>query len=364
MNLIYDYYLASSYLLSNKTRIKLLGAFKSSKAVYDADESELLKLDFLKPEAISFLLENKDMRKLKADISYMKDKEIGLVTIADEKYPSLLKNIYDPPFALFYKGNFPTNDDRSVAVVGARRCSAYGELMARDIGHALAKAGFCVVSGMAKGVDGYSHDGALVGKGRTYAVLGCGVDICYPGQNKLLYEGIQKNGAVISEYLPGTNPLPANFPRRNRIISGMSKAVIVIEAKEKSGSLITADMALEQGRDVYALPGRVTDDLSAGCNRLIEQGAGIIRSVESLIAELTEGEEINKIMSVGSNSNEIKLEKEEKKVYSCFDFYAKSIDSVQAETGMDLLLLLSVIMNLCKKGLIKETFKNEYIRLL
>lgn len=363
MSSMCDYFMASLIGLGCNTKRKLLSAFGSSAAIWEADDKTLKESGILNDDHISILLDSKDEHRLISEFEEMKAKGIRLVTMEDEEYPRQLLTISDPPYGIFYKGRMPSSDESMISIVGARNCSAYGQTMARELAKALSKQGYSIVSGMAKGIDGYAHDGALVAKGRTYAVLGCGVDICYPRSNKVLYDAIIENGGILSEYPPGTNPLPTFFPMRNRIISGLSRAVIVAEARERSGSLITADLALEQGRDVYAVPGRITDDMSTGCNRLIAQGAGIVYSKESLISDLSELAGLSVVNGLTFPRKEIELEKEENKVYSCFDFYAKSIDSVQSETGMDLLRLLSIIMSLCEKGLLKETFKNEYIRL-
>lgn len=204
-------------------------------------------------------------------------------------YPDKLMAIDDPPSALFVRGKLPGKDIPTVAVVGARKCSPYGREVARALGRRLAENGIQVVSGMAAGIDGISQKGALQAQGATFAVLGSGVDICYPHENQDLYQRLcrgENGGGVISEYVPGTEPAAWNFPMRNRIISALSDVLIVVEAKEKSGTFITVCQALEQGRDVYAIPGRMGDSLSYGCNRLIAQGAGILYDMDEFIREI------------------------------------------------------------------------------
>ena len=192
----------------------------------------------------------------------------------------------DPPKGLYVLGALPADDLPSVAIVGSRMCSPYGRKMAYQFGLELAARGVQIVSGMALGIDGYAHEGALAGGGRTLAVLGSGADVCYPEKNRHLYRDIPKRGGVLSEEEPGTPPLPYNFPKRNRIISALSDLVLVVEARKKSGSLITADSALEQGRTVMAVPGRVGDALAEGTNYLIAQGADIAWSVEAVLDAL------------------------------------------------------------------------------
>ena len=199
---------------------------------------------------------------------------IGFISALEEGFPEKLREIPDPPFGIYYKGSMPVENEPAAAIIGARLASGYGREQARRFGRRIGARGISVISGMARGIDGIAQKAALDAGGRSYAVLGCGVDICYPEENRELYQRLQQQGGVLSEYPPGMQPIARLFPPRNRIISGLSDLVLVIEARKRSGTLITVDMALEQGREVYALPGRVSDALSDGCNRLIRQGAG------------------------------------------------------------------------------------------
>lgn len=201
-------------------------------------------------------------------------------------YPQKLMRIPDVPIGIFYLGKLPQPDIPSVAMIGARRYSDYGRCMAEYFADRLARAGITIISGMALGIDGISQRTALKAGGLSYGILGCGVDIIYPPSNRELYEQLIEKGGVLSEYAPGTEPRAMLFPQRNRIISALSDAVLVVEAREKSGTLITVDMALEQGKEVYAIPGRCTDGLSMGCNKLLRQGAGIAVTPEELIEDL------------------------------------------------------------------------------
>ena len=204
----------------------------------------------------------------------LKKAGVRFVAALEERFPQKLKEIPDPPFGIYYKGRMPEENEPAAAIIGARLASGYGREQARRFGRRIGARGIAVISGMARGIDGIAQKAALDAGGKSYAVLGCGVDICYPEENRDLYEQLLQEGGVLSEYPPGTFPDARLFPPRNRIISGLSDLVLVIEARKKSGTLITVDMALEQGREVYALPGRVSDALSDGCNRLIRQGAG------------------------------------------------------------------------------------------
>ncbi len=221
----------------------------------------------------------------------LQEKRIHFVWAGDAEFPKRLRKIPDPPFALYYRGRLPEEERRSVGIVGARMASSYGREQARNFAVELAAGGIQIISGMAHGVDGIAGRGALEVSDASFAVLGCGVDICYPRENRDLYETLCERGGVISEYRPGTEPEARLFPPRNRIISALSDALLVVEARERSGTLITVDCALEQGKDVFAVPGRVCDARSTGCNALIRQGAGIAVSPKALLEELT-GEEV------------------------------------------------------------------------
>lgn len=286
--------------------------------------------------------------------------EYRKITGSDPEYPNRLKEIKSPPKELYIKGRLPDEKVLSVAIVGARECSPYGRRMAQEIGAELARAGIQIISGMARGIDGAAQGGALSAGGATFAVLGCGVDICYPSEHRKLYESLQKEGGILSELSPESPPLPQHFPARNRIISGLSDVVLVIEAREKSGSLITADLALEQGKDVYALPGPVNSNLSRGCNGLIKQGAGIVVSIEDFMEELhiSYSGKMEKI-----EENKILLESAEKLVYTCLDLYPKNLGTLVGETDLTIPELLNVLFRLELKGYIQEISKNYYVKI-
>ncbi len=286
---------------------------------------------------------------------------ISFVSYLDKEYPSKLRNIADPPFALYYIGNLPDENRHTVAIVGARGRSAYGMEVTQRLAQELARAHVQVVSGMARGVDGDAHKGCLKEGGATYAVLGCGVDHCYPAEHRYLYEQIPVNGGVLSEYPPETMPLARLFPARNRIISGLSDCVVVTEARKKSGSLITADYAMEQGKDVYVVPGRITDNLSKGCNTLIRQGAGIILDIEDFMKELSIHTPAD---CVQMDFRKNLLEKDECLVYSLLDFCPTSVGTILEKTSLPLLELLELLERMEHKGLIAEIAPNYYVQSL
>jgi DNA processing protein len=273
-------------------------------------------------------------------------------------FPALLKEIPDPPVGIFCVGELPSDDFYKIAIIGARKCSEYGLLTARTFAKPLAEAGVVVVSGMARGVDSMAHRGALSGGGKTIAVLGCGVDICYPAENQNLRKEIINNGCVISEYPPDTKPVPAFFPARNRIISGLSHGVLVVEAGKKSGTLITVDQALEQGREVFAVPGTISSKLSEGTNQLIKDGAVIASNHSDVLDALGifhESEPVRK-------EKNILLAPEEKQVYDSLDFDPVSIDMLMESTGFDPGKMLLICAQLEIKGLARKLPGSRYIK--
>lgn len=218
----------------------------------------------------------------------MEKNKIRILKREDRDYPQRLREIPKPPKELYVLGRLPREHIPSVAVIGARDCSEYGRYVAARLGSVFGRSGIQVISGMARGIDGIAQEAAVDAGGSSFAVLGSGVDVCYPAGNRRLYEKLKAAGGILSEYSEGTPAIARNFPARNRIVSGLADAVIVVEAREKSGTLITVDMALEQGREVYAVPGRTTDSLSVGCNRLIKLGAGVLLDTDEFLEELKE----------------------------------------------------------------------------
>lgn len=313
----------------------------------------------------------------------MREEGIELVTILDQNYPERLKNIPDAPYCLFVRGRMPAEDIPAVAVIGARECSEYGRYVARELGTSLGRHGVVVVSGMAKGIDGISQEAALEGGGISLGILGSGVDICYPAQNKELYRRLTEGGAVLSTYPLGTPARPQNFPPRNRIVSGLADVVVVIEARARSGTLITVDMALEQGREVYVVPGRVTDRLSDGCNRLIKQGAEVCLSPESFyeeILQLRENRKENKIRprnrkalkeehkhtekeAAAETNPAERLPEELQAVYRVIDFYPKTADEIgQALPEEYRGRIIPYLMRLCMEELILQVSPGHFCR--
>lgn len=283
---IYVCWLCNFPDIGNRQLHQLWELCGSAENVYFADRGRWGQV--LSEKQVKSLVEYTASWKPVEEYSRMRGQGIRLLNVRQGQYPQALKEIPDAPFGLFVRGNLPRTKAPTVAIIGARDCSEYGKYMARELGAAMGKAGVTVVSGMARGIDGIAQEAALAAGGTSVGVLGSGVDVCYPSQNRAIYEALIAGGAVVSSYPLGTPARPQNFPPRNRIVSGLADAVIVIEARAKSGTLITVDTGLEQGKEIYAVPGRVTDRLSDGCNYLIKQGAGVILSPKDFLDELWE----------------------------------------------------------------------------
>ena len=285
------------------------------------------------------------------------EKNVCFITPLEDSYPQRLREIYDYPMGIYVKGKLPEENRPSAAIVGARGCSAYGEQLAREFARVLASEGVQVISGLALGIDGAAHRGAIDAGQATYGILGCGVNICYPSANYKLCEEMLKQGGVLSEFPLDTNPKPMNFPMRNRIISGLSDIVLVVEAKEKSGSLITAELGLEQGREVFAVPGRITDNLSRGCNRLIDQGAHMAISPNDILEYL--GIKYQKKLIL-HEKNINGLAKKEKMVYSCLDFKPKHLEKIISETGIGVSECMGILLELELGGYVFRSGNHYY----
>ena len=271
--------------LTNQTRLALLRHFPAPEDVYYADPEEVLLTEGITREQAK-LLEDKDCSGADRILADCQRLDLDILTIQDAGYPNRLRNIYDPPCLLYVRGRLPAFDDEAaVAVVGTRSCTPYGISSAEKLGYGLAAGGAVVVSGLARGVDSAALRGALRAGGTVTAVLGNGLDVIYPPENQYLYEDVAAAGALVSEYPPGTSPEAMHFPVRNRIMSGLCLGTLVVEAPARSGALITAGTALEQGRDVFAVPGPIDAPASVGCNRLIRDGAGLVTDAWDILGE-------------------------------------------------------------------------------
>jgi DNA processing protein len=271
--------------VGNVTFRRLLDHFGSPEKVLSASEPELAAVKGILPAIVASVLQHDGISWAKEELESIQKCGASLVTFLAPDYPKLLRQLPDPPPYLYVKGAL-RNPDTAIAIVGSRQASGYGIATTQKLARELARHGITVVSGMARGVDAAAHRGALMENGQTIGILGCGIDIAYPRENRALFAEMATRGALVSEFPMGTLPLAENFPRRNRIISGISRGILVVEAAEGSGSLITAQCALEQGRDVYAIPGNIHSSNSRGTNRLIKQGAKLVETVEDILEEL------------------------------------------------------------------------------
>ncbi|MGB4657780.1 MAG: DNA-processing protein DprA, partial [Mobilitalea sp.] len=297
--------------------------------------------------------------KIVESYAKLEKSQIRFITKEDEGYPDKLRQIYNAPFSIYLKGKLPAVGVKVLSVVGARDCSPYGKEMAKYLAGAAAAEGIAVVSGLARGIDAFAHEGAMMGGGSTYAVLGCGIDICYPKENINVYMDIQSTGGILSEYAPGVLPFAGNFPMRNRIISGMCDGILVIEAKEKSGSLITVDMGLEQGKNIYALPGRATDSISEGCNNLIKMGAKLVTSPKDILEDfLPDYEQRQKKQE--RRASIMQMSPDAAIIYQSLSREPKHIEEIAGATQLQMAVLMEELLMLELRGTIKQSLKNYY----
>lgn len=338
---------------------RLLEYFETADKVWYADRDQLSKVPDIPSAIIDEILTKRNQLNPVKELQRLKDQGIGVLFSDEPEYPPLLKEIFDPPKVLYYRGNPAVFGKRTFAIVGARKATHYGLSVSETIAAELAAADVCVVSGMARGIDSAAHKGALNVSGSTAAVLGCGVDVVYPKENRKLMDEIIKTGIVISEFPPGVSPIPGNFPQRNRIISGLSEGIMIIEAAEKSGSLITADFALEQGRDVFAVPGQVTNSLNRGAHRLIKQGARLVETAADVFEELA----IEPSMLESNPKNSINgLTLIDKKIYNIVSDVPVNSEFIIETSGISASEVLSTLLCLELQGLIKQLPGHLYVR--
>lgn len=336
----------------------LLYCFHTPEGVYLASDQELDHLRKKGSHWVEQVVQYRKSRSLEDIVHIHRDQGIQFISQEHPMYPRRLKDLRDKPYGLFYRGRLPEEERKSVGIVGARMCTRAGKERAEQIAAGIADMGGQVISGAAYGIDGAAQWMALQRGGSSFAVLGCGVDCCYPAAHVRLFEELEKNGGILSEYPPGTAPRSVHFPQRNRIISGLSDLVVVVEARRKSGSLITAEYAADQGRPVMAIPGRIEDELSEGCNELISQGAGMILSVDSFLKSLfSDYKKENRKLS-----GKLALAPGEKLVYSSLDLHSKTLWELEDCTALSLAELGEVLMSLELKGLVCEKERGCYVR--
>lgn len=339
---------------------KLLTYFKgNTKNLWDNFDDEKNYLSFLKPETINYLANSRTNFE-EIILKKLSDEKSSIITIYDTLYPIKLKQIYCAPYILYYKGSLNNIDDLSIAVVGSRKATSYGKWVAENLTSELSKLDVNIISGLATGIDTIAHKTALKFKTKTVGIIGCGLDVIYPKSNENLYgEIVEKNGAVITEYPFGMEPMPNNFHYRNRIISGLSDGVLVIEAQEKSGTLITAGHAADQGREIFAVPGNINSLYSKGTNSLIKDGAKITTSVEDIVEEILELKNRKKkshgFIDYSSLSND------EIKIINCLKLGNNTIYEIYEETKIETSSILSLITMLEMKGFVSQIQGNKYI---
>ena len=364
----YRYWMHNLPGIGDRTIEKLLKEFGSARDVYHARNN--LPKQMLRKNTAEEIKEFSKNWEIERQYVKLLESGIRFYSMEDEEYPARLRKLVHPPYALYCMGNMPEEECPSIAIIGARECSEYGRYMAEAFAGKMADAGVAVVSGMARGIDGISQRAAVDKKGRTYAVLGSGVDVCYPASNKKLYQDIQSTGGgILSTFPPGTCPHKTQFPERNRIVAGLSDVILVVEARAKSGTWITVDMALEQGKNIYAVPGRLTDRLSDGCNLLIRQGAGIALTPEDILAELvvlTNRQGHKKRKNTGRKKNDVKSNIDFSKF---LDFYPKSADEILKEmknAGITIEMpgLLTGLIGLCVEGRAKQVAGSHFVKSL
>lgn len=355
--------------VGDRTLLRLIHTFGSPDAVLNATMDDLISAG-CSPELAESLRrgpESSIRRQIDRQVKMVERLKIQTVTLFDHTYPARLRAISDPPPLLYVSGSFSPRDEVAVAIVGGRRATPSGRLITEEIAKDLAGCGVTIVSGLARGIDAAAHRGALTGKGRTIAVLGCGIDRTYPSEHHMLRRNIESHGAVITELPIGAAPQSHHFPRRNRIISGLSLGVLVGEATTDSGSLITSRLALEQGREVFAVPGSPKEESCRGSNRLIKEGAKLIEGAQDILDEILPQVDARQRATLhldGTLMNvAVPLGKEEAVVYEALSHEARSIDTVIERTGLSAAEVSALLLSLELNGRIRQLPGQQFIRL-
>ncbi len=347
---------------------QLIARFGTPVEVFKARQPELTAVKGIRPATVEAIRGFSTKERAKQELELVHKYGVKIITFLDESYPQNLKSIYDAPAMLYVKGNFVETDHFSVAVVGSRHATHYGQNAAEALCCSLVSHGLTIVSGMARGIDTAAHVGALSAKGRTIAVLGSGLDVIYPEENRNLYRKIGENGAVVSEYPFGTPPEPRNFPIRNRIISGLALGTVIVEATQKSGSLITANFALEQGREVFAVPGSINSLRSSGTHKLIKQGAKLVECAEDIVEELRPSIKLSPkpaskaAITPRSQAASLDLSPEEKNVLEMVEEYPQHIDELVRRGNLPVQTINSILLHLELKCLVHQLPGKLFVR--
>jgi DNA processing protein len=347
----------------------LLDRFSEPQAILSATKADLMQVEGVGDEVARSIISWREKVDLDGELARIEKAAVHVVTRDDPEYPRNLREVYDPPIILYVKGTLSERDALAIAVVGSRRTTLYGQDMARKLAYQLGRVGVTVVSGLARGIDTAAHHGALQAKGRTVAVIGCGIDIVYPAENeKLANEIIEKGGAVVTEFPFGVKPDKQNFPMRNRIISGWSLGTVVVEANLKSGALITANQAAEQGRQVFAVPGRADSILSRGTNKLIKDGAKLTEDAEDILGEFEyllpkrATEEAEAATEGGGTKPALVLSELEAKVMAQVGQEETAIDEIIRASGLTTACVSATLLSLEMKRLVRQLPGKLYVR--
>jgi len=330
---------------------RLVAAFGSPAAVFSADERSLGEVAGMGQEKVNNILGFSHWAAAERCLKECEKKGIRIVACEDETYPGVLREVAAAPPVLYIKGEYIPEDRYAIAVVGSRKHTDYGETVALKFSGELAGAGFTIVSGMARGIDTLAHESALSSGGRTLAILGSGIDVPYPPENRRLIQRVSESGALISEFPPGTMPLRENFPRRNRLISGLSLGVLVVEATAASGSLITANYALEQNREVFAVPGNITSETSVGTNRLIRQGAKAVLDTDDIVSELAPA---LKGFIRAEAGKAVTLSADESRLCASLTREPRHVDTLSREVALPVQKMLDMLLMLELKGVVRQ----------
>ena len=359
----YAYWLAKGERIGIVKVNKLLEYFGCAERIYKATEAEIMKSGALNKKDVEILCDLRRSDSFRRELEENEKAGIKFTYYADENYPEKLMNITDPPFSLFYYGELPENDRLSVAVVGARNADYECLQTAEKFATEMAEHNIRVISGLARGIDVNAHIGALKVKGaKTYGILGCGVDICYPRENFRVYEEMKERGGVISEFVPRTSPIARNFPMRNRIISGFSDAVLIVGAGKKSGSLITANLALDQGKDIFVIPGSIHNPHYAGSNYLIKNGANVVTEIKDILDAF--GIFLDNSTVDARNNRQKNLTEYEKKVYNILSLEPIHISEIVSASGLRIQDVTSILINLEIKDYIRDAGNQHYVVVL
>jgi DNA processing protein len=333
------------------TARKLLAVYKNPEAIFKASFNELSGIKGIGQKKAKDIKKYNSWAKIDKQFETLEKNHAHIITLKNSDYPELLKNLPDAPIILYARGTIIAEDKFAIAVVGSRKPTSYGQYAVEKLSSELSSAGFTIVSGLARGIDTLAHVSAVKSGGRTFGVLGSGIDVPYPPENKALMDKIANSGCVMSEFPPGTKPNKENFPRRNRLISGLSLGVLVVEATADSGSLITAGLAIDQGREVFAVPGNINSSNSGGTNQLIKQGAKTVQSANDIIEELAPV--LKGFINMKQKSN-IELSAEEKKLCDIMTAEPKHIDLLSRESGIFVSKALGILLSLELKGVVKQ----------